>query len=177
MITIKDWMELVDYRITEGGDYLWQCYGTNTHTLTAWNGRHDDGGWSSNIVFDTDTQEVYEVEVCDYTNQRAYRLVNPEYDQDRQAEADQRGIDDDQAWDDVEFLDLAVAEDFMEKANAIIMGLPYDTRVQIALELTDDEMLTYMLLAHEKDITFNQLVVQAIQAFMDQHVKFKTAKA
>ena len=76
MITLKEFMEVVDYRITEGSDYTWQCFGEEAkpYTLSAWNGNQD--GWSFNITFDTRTQEVYMVESCDYKHQRAYRLIN-----------------------------------------------------------------------------------------------------
>jgi hypothetical protein len=33
MISLKEWMELVDYRITEGSDYGWNCYGHDAHML------------------------------------------------------------------------------------------------------------------------------------------------
>ena len=42
MITLKEWMELVDYRVTEGSDYGWNCYGPNVHMLDSWNGDQDE---------------------------------------------------------------------------------------------------------------------------------------
>jgi len=71
MISLKQWMELVDYRITEGSDY--HLAGKNLFSLTSWNGRQSDGGYSMEIVFDQKTQAVYFVEACDYSNNRAYR--------------------------------------------------------------------------------------------------------
>jgi len=56
MITMKEWMELVGYKITEGSDYLWSCYGPNAYQLSSWNGIHGAGGYSFNIVFSTKTQ-------------------------------------------------------------------------------------------------------------------------
>jgi hypothetical protein len=53
MITMKEWMELVDYKITEGSDYTWSCYGPNAYTLDSWNGVHGAGGYSFSIVFST----------------------------------------------------------------------------------------------------------------------------
>ena len=73
MITLKQWIELVDYRITEGSDYDHDGFGDNQYSLTSWNGEHD--GYSFNIVFDTRTQIVYLVEACDYKNSRAYRRI------------------------------------------------------------------------------------------------------
>ena len=58
MITMKEWMELVDYKITEGGEYGWECYGPNSYTLDSWNGVHGTGGYSFSIVFSTKTQNI-----------------------------------------------------------------------------------------------------------------------
>lgn len=164
MISMQDYLEAIDYRITEGGDYGWNCYGDHAHQLSAWNGVHGNGGWSANIVFDTKTQVVYEAEVCDYTNERAYRLINPDYKPAHDAEAGSRGELGNQAWDDVDYVDLDVEDDFLEKLEAIINGEDYDTRVQVQVEFSDDELLKYMKLAHERDITFNQLIEEALRA-------------
>ena len=163
MISMQDYLEAVSFRITEGGDYGWNCYGHDAHTLSAWNGIHGKGGWSANIVFDTKTQVVYEVEVCDYTNERAYRIINPDDKVQHDLEGVSRGELGNQAWDGVDYVDLDVDEDFLEKLEAIINGVDYDTRVQVQVEFSDDELLKYMKLAHERDITFNQLIEEALR--------------
>jgi hypothetical protein len=169
MITMQQWMEAVNYRITEGSDYGWNCYGANSHQLSAWNGVHGAGGWSANIVFSTKSQKVYEVTVCDYTHERAYRLINPKYRDKNTAEAAHRGESGNQAWDDVDYIDLEIEEDFLEKMEAIVAGEVYDTRVQMQVDFSDEELLTYMKLAHNQDMTFNEFVEQALQAAIEQH--------
>lgn len=169
MITLKDWMETVEYRITEGCNYTWDCYGPDAYQLSAWNGVHGDGGWSLNIVFDTVTQEVYEVDVCDYTNDRAYRIINPEYREDYREEEKNRGEFASQAWDDVNYSDLETDDDWMQKAQAIVNNIDYDTRVSIPLDIPDAELLTYMKMAHERDMTFNQFVEEALQAAINEY--------
>lgn len=171
MISLQNYFEAVSYRITEGDSYGWNCYGDNAHQLSAWNGIHGAGGWSANIIFDTKDQTVYEVEVCDYTHDRAYRLINPAYKEAFDEEADSRGELGNQAWDDVDYTDLDVEEDFMEKLRAIVDGKDYDTRVQIQVDFSDEEMLVYMKFAHEQDITFNQLIEKAIRAAIEKHEK------
>lgn len=160
MITIKDWMETVGYRITEGSDYGWNCYGENSYCLDSWN-RIQEGN-SLSIVFDTITQTVYEVQAHDYLNHRSYRIINPEYQEAYRREAKVRDVDPDCAWDNVNYVDLETDEDWMEKAQAIVDGVDYDTRVQIPIELPESDLLELFKLAHKRDITLNQLVEEII---------------
>lgn len=165
MITLKDFMEAVDYRITEGSTYGWQCFGPNAYCLDSWNGEQD--GHTVSIIFDTKDQTVYQAMVYDYSRDRAYRITNPDYKVDFDSECEDREVVD-QAWelDDgtpVKYVDLEVEEDFLEKTRAIINCEDYDTRVQIPMEFSDDELLQYMKLAHERDITFNELVEEALR--------------
>jgi hypothetical protein len=156
MITMKEWMELVGYRITEGSDYMWQCYGSNAYTLDSWNGEQD--GHSFTIIFDTRDQTVYEVQAHDYVHDRAYRMINEEFQKKNRKEAKKRDVDKDNAWDDVNYIDLEVDDDFIQKCLAIQAGEDYDVRVSVPLELEDNQMLELMSMAHEQDITLNQLV-------------------
>lgn len=151
MITLKQYFETIDYRITEGFSYQWQCYGSNAYGLDSCHGFDEP---SSSVVFDTKNQTVYQVEVHDYKNERSYRMINPDFAAQHRQECLNRGVVD-VAYDGVEFIDLETVEDFIEKATAIINGRDYDTRISIPLELPDDMMLTLMKQAHERDITFN----------------------
>ena len=157
-MNLKDFMEITSYRVTEGSDYLWSCYGDRAYSLDS----QSMDEYSVSVVFDTKTQVVYEICAYDYQLNRAYRWMNPQFKEFHQREADERGVDADQAWDDVMFIDLDVEADFIEKATAIVNGVDYDTRVQIEVEFTDEELLAYMKLAHQMDITFNELVEQAL---------------
>ena len=168
MITMKEWMELVDYKITEGGDYGWSCYGPNAYTLDSWNGVHGEGGYSFSIVFSTKSQKVYEVSMCDYTNNRAYRMINPKNVEKHRKEAESKSVLANQAWDDVDYIDLDVVDDFIQKALAIRAGEKYDTRVQIPVDFSDEELLQYMKLAHERDMTFNELVEEALRHTIEE---------
>ncbi len=170
MITLKQWMETCGYRITEGSDYEWSCFGHDAYRLDSWNGSQD--GHTISIVFDTKTQVIYEVDAFDYARERAYRMVNPEFKTAFMQEHTDRDVED-MAWekDDgtpVKFSDLDVEEDWLEKAYAICNDQEYDTRVQIQVEFTDEELLRYMKFAHDRDITFNQLVEEAIKAAIEQ---------
>lgn len=163
---MKEWMELVNYRITEGCDYGWQCYGPDVYQLDSWNGEQD--GHSFTIIFDTRTQTVYEVQAHDYVHNRAYRMVNQDYAKKMKKEAKKRDVDRDQAWDDVNYTDLEVDDDFIQKCLSIREGEDYDTRVSVPLDLGDDEMFQLMKMAHEQDITLNQLVEQLLRRVIEE---------
>ena len=149
-------MEVVGYRITEGADYCWECYGPNAYTLDSWNGEQD--GHSFSIYFDTKTQAVYEVQAHDYRNQRAYRLINPEFVKKHKKESKRRSVEHKEAWDDVNYVDLETDDDWFQKALAIEAGEDYDTRVEVPLTLDKEQMHELMTMAHVQDITLNQLV-------------------
>ena len=168
MITMKEWMELVDYKITEGGEYGWQCYGPNAYTLDSWNGVHGKGGYSFSIVFSTKTQKVYEVSMCDYTNERAYRMINPDKIKKHNKEATSRNVNLDEAWDDVEYVNLEVDDDFIQKALAIRAGEDYSTDISVPIDLPDELLMFAFKQAHEKNMTFNDFINQVLREFIDK---------
>jgi hypothetical protein len=167
MITLKEWMEVVGYRITEGGDYGWQCYGHDAHMLDSWNGHQD--GHSFTVIFDTKTQVVYEVQAHDYVHQRAYRMINSDFKTAHDAEGGGYGSSINQAWDDVDYVDLETDDDWIQKATAIEAGEDYDTRVSVPVDFTDEELLKYMKLAHERDMTFNHFIEEALRSALEDY--------
>ena len=173
MITMKEWMELVDYKITEGDTYGWSCYGPNAYRLDSWNGVHGTGGYSFSIVFSTKTQKIYEVSMCDYTNNRAYRMINTKNVEKHRKEAKSKSVLANQAWDDVDYVDLEVDDDFFQKALAIRAGEPYDTRVQIELDLDEDTQFQILKMAHERGITADEFVEEILRNMIDKTKKEK----
>ena len=168
MITMKEWMEIVDYRITESSDYGWQCYGPNAYQFDSWNGVHGKDGYSFGIVFSTKTQKVYEVSVCDYTNDRAYRMINPDYIKKYDKEAKHRSVLANQAWDDVNYTDLEVDDDFIQKCLSIKAGEDYENTVSVPIDLPDDLLLEAAMNAHRQNITLNKYINNALRELIDE---------
>lgn len=168
MITIKDFMECVNYRITEGSEYQWDSFGPDAYRLDCWSG--DNDGYSVGILFDTKTQIVYQMEAHDYSNRRSYLWTNPDYQAAYKDEQRQRLSEKDinVAYDDVKFTELDVSEDMIKKASAIVRGQEYDTRVSVPIDLQDDELFQLMKMAHERDITLNKLVEDILQRVIDK---------
>jgi hypothetical protein len=166
MITLKEWMEVVEYRVTEGSTFCWQCYGPNAYSLDSWDGNHD--GYSFTIIFDTKTQVVYEVQSHDYKNQRAYRIINPLFKSQRDGESTDRNTSLDEAWEEVNYVDLEADDDWIQKALAIVAGEDYDTRVSIPIDLPESELMVLFKMAHERDMTFNDFIEEVLREQLDK---------
>ena len=169
MITIKDFMECVSYRITDGAEYQWSCYGPDARSMEYWNGDTGPGGRVVNMVYDTKTQVVYEMEAWDQSNDKAYRWTHPDYLEDVKAEAVRRGVDFEQSFDDHKFTDLDVEEDILEKATAIANEEEYDMRIMVTLTLGYDEEHMLMEMAHEADMSLNKFVEHILRLEMQKH--------
>jgi predicted transcriptional regulator len=163
MLTLPEFFELIEHRVTGGSEFQWQCYGHHAYVIDS-----DGANHHLSVVFDRDNQTVYEVTVCDYVNDRAYRMINPDFKFGHDDEAAGRGVPANQAWHDVLYVDLDVADDFIQKSLAIRDGKSYDTRVQLELDLDDDLLFGLMKLAHQRDITLNQLIEQILTEMIDR---------
>lgn len=159
MSLLEDFFKVCDYKITGGSDYGWQCFGPDAYYLDS----EVPDSYTLSILFDRKDQTTYQLEVFDLENNRAYRWVAPSWAQAQADEARQRGVDNSEAWDDVKFVTLETVEDFWEKAQAIVNSEEYDTRVSVPITLPDEELFILMKMAHERDITFNQLVEEILR--------------
>lgn len=168
MITLNDFLDVINNDKTTGDSFLYECYGPNAYSMEYWNGKHDDGGTSMSVVFDLRTQVVYEMEAWDYDNQREYRWVHPDYKKALFDETSSRGHDPEDSVDGRKYIDLDVEADILEKASAMYEGVPYDTRVLMEIDFDDDLLLSAMKLAHEQDITFNQYVENALRRMLEE---------
>jgi hypothetical protein len=169
---MQRFMEIINYRITSGSAFNWKCFGPNSYCFDG----TDSNNYNISINFDTKTQDVYQLEVCDYRNDRAYRWTNSDYRQAHDEEAKTQAFSpgrEDQAWDDVNYVSVETVDEFFEKATAIVQGQDYDERVSITIELPNDLVFELMKKAHELDITFNQLVEKILREAIDADSDFK----
>jgi len=163
MTLLKNYLEAIQYKITDGTDYGWNCYGPNARYLDS----YKENQYSIGAIFDSQDQIVYAIELWDYQNHREYRWQHPDYKQAFLTESEEREIDPKESLDGNNFIDLDVVDDILEKISAVVSNEEYDTRVKVPVDFTDEELLTYMKMAHERDITFNQLVEEAIRHAID----------
>lgn len=156
MITLDQFTLLVNNNQISSEQYLWECYGKFSHLIESWN--NSVTGHSTTIVFDLRDKTVYETSVFDYKNNRAYRMINPDYAAAYHAEALARGVEANQAWDGVEFTDLELDDDFLEKATAIIKGQEYNTSIMVQFDLDQRELDLLVMIAQEQNKTLDELV-------------------
>jgi len=160
MATLAQFLKTVDYKITESSEFGWACYGPHAQYLDTMN--RNDRNQVASCVFDTQTQRVYEIDVHDEYNNQVYRWQDPDYAAAYDQECVSRGIDPRMAYDQVAYIEVGSLDDILEKARAVVCGDTDNKRVNITVDLRDDEILRLAMIAHEKDITLNSLIEQIL---------------
>lgn len=158
MITLPEFLAMVEYSITDGFEFLWLCYGPHAHSISGCEYDPENPDSSVSCVFDKITQQVYEIQAWDGTNNIEYRWIDPDFRQAYLVEAASRGIDASISADGRKYIDLETENDITEKAKAIFNRESYDRRVEVPVSLSDEDAFTLMRMAHEKDITLNELI-------------------
>ena len=148
------------FRSSEHG---WQCYGPNARFLD-----FESEYAHASLIFDTLNQTVYVAEINDKDDNFAYRWQNPEFKEQYLDECTERDVDPNKAWDEKDWTDLETSDDFLEKASAIMRGESFDTRVVLPIDLSKDELFNLMKMAHERDITLNEMVEIVLQEAIDR---------
>jgi hypothetical protein len=164
---LRDVCEAAGYRITDGAEHLWECFGMNARMLD-----FESEHGSASVTFDRRDQTIYEVTINANVGfgdpEYAYRWVNPAFAAAQAQEAERRGIDNEVAYDDVRWVDLDVDEDVLEKLEAILNGDEFDTRIMMNIDMPDDLFNLAARAAHMLDITFNEFVERALKASIEE---------
>lgn len=158
------YLEAIQYKITGGQEYGWNCYP---------NARYYDSETDLaevNALVDAANDVVYEIHVSEagYGDKAIFRWINPDYRDAYTAEAESRNVDPDKAYDDVAYCDTDSFDDIIAKTAAIAAGEEYDDRVVMHLDLPEDTLFLLFKEAHRLDITANQLFTQILEEAVDQ---------
>lgn len=161
-ITMKDFMEITNKRITHVDKFQWKCFGDKAFYFDCY---EEKNSYFLSIVYDILNNTVYQFEVSDYENRHYYKWTNPIY---REAHNEEEKIRESKGmiFVDCPFTEIEEESDILKKAKAIVNGEEYDTRVSIPIDLDDETLLILMKNAHEKDITFNEYVGTLISEFI-----------
>lgn len=162
---LEQFLKAIQYRITGGSEFGWECYGPNSHHLD-----HDvgyGGRYSMSLIFDRVNQTAYEMNFVDEEKTLAYRWINPEFRDAYVAEAKRRNVNECEAYEGCDFTDVEIPEDVLEKITCVMRGEEYDPRVTISIELPDSGIYELMKMAHARDITLNQLMVEILEKYIE----------
>jgi len=155
-------LQTINYRITGGDEYCWKCWGENVRFIDS-----STPNGESTITYDTQTLEVFEITTYDNLNKSAYRWQEPTRKEQYIAEALERNVNPNNAWDDVDWADVELEVDILQKTNAILNGLEYDSRIVIDIPMDDELFLKLSKLAHKKDITFNEMITYILKEIVE----------
>ncbi len=160
--------EALNHKITGGSEYQWNCYPDGRYL------DYESDFAHVSVLYSTVDQTIYQAEVSVKPeawdeDKKPYRWLNPEYKDALYKESKKRKVDPDIAWDDVKWIDLEMAEDFLEKATAIFNGKEFDTRVKVEFDLDDHSILKLATEAHKRDITLNKMIEIILQEVIDRH--------
>lgn len=163
-------LRIANFKISGGSEFLWKCYGLNARILdfSESSGQSIDHCSGVSCVFDSETQQVYEVNIYEanlYTeNNKWYRWIDADFIEDYKKECSEREVPFELAIDDKKWTDLEYIEDVLRKVPQVIETGSCDDDVTIKLDLNNDELLTLCMYAHEKNITLNDLIKEILEA-------------
>ena len=166
---IDQLIEEFEYTIIGGDVYRWKCYGPNARFLDM--GKAEVGGY---IVFDSESQYVYEVQVWRGDDQ--YRWIDRHYVAAYKEEASERGINIKIAYDDVEYIDVDNAIEMLSTIYKVIQGImpprpkkDSEEDVIVDVDIPDDVLLKLAMDAHKLNITLNEYVVNLLRAEIEKY--------
>lgn len=157
---LNDVINAAGARISGGDPYGWGCFGDNANFIEF---RDTSGQGYAHAIYDTKNYTVYEINVTVPNRDICFRWLNPEFKDAFYSDAESRGVDPEEAWDDVKCTNVdseARIIDHLENIGECDYSEVPDEkgRVSVPLELTEEETFRLMKAAHEKDVTLNQLV-------------------
>jgi len=160
--------EAMNHQITGGSEYQRQCF-PDARFLD-----YESDFAHVSILYSTTDQIVYQADASVKRDtweedKKPYRWTNPIFKDAYLNEAKKRNVDPNQAWDDVQWIELETDEDFLEKAKAMFNGDYWDTRIQVPVDLDNDTILKLSMEAHKRDITLNKMIEVILQDMIEHH--------
>ena len=119
--SINRFFYIIDYKISDGDEYLWQAYGENSWCVE-YNGENCYNNITHEVVavFDRKTLIIYEVVCYDYINEVNYRWIHPDYIDEVNQEAKERNVDNSIAYNNIKFIEVSSFEEWESKTREII---------------------------------------------------------
>jgi len=151
---LKKILKLFDYRISEGSEFMWKCFGPNARYLDFIS--PDSIQNSVSVVYDTLTTKIYAMDFCCETVDGVYSWVDPKYEVAHARECKEHNVDRrNQCFSKQSFLTMAV-DAYAGRTPDVDLALDVD------LDLEPSVVHQLHLMAAAKGITFDELVNLAI---------------
>lgn len=149
--------------------YLWNCYGDNAYCIDFQNEKNSLHDFA-HVVYDATTGEVFQIEVFNEENNPKI-WFNYDYRKAYIDEARSRNVDPFVAWDNVRYTDM----DFFDDVTDLLQQLEHkeedeglEGTSELQLELPREQLLELCLIAHEKNVTLNQLINDVLRMEIDR---------
>ena len=166
---IKNYLDAIKYNITSVDTFMWSCYGEDIRSFDS----YIKGKYECNAVVALPNGELRELTFYDFVKSKAYRWIDPDFVNAYNIEAASIGVNPNEAWDDVTYCDVELAEDILEKMTAVNEGRDYDPRITIPVDMTNEEFMQIAKAAHQLDITINEFVHRALVEALEYREQWK----
>lgn len=163
---LQEYITATENKISEGCDYQWNCFGMKPFMITTY---FENANTEATAIYDRKTLDVFSVEFLDNDSNTIYRYLDHKYKDAYYAECESRGIDPKNEFDLFKIREVIVEADILNKINCSALGDEYDTRIKVPLDLPDPLLFDLMKLAHEKDVTLNELITGAIASSIERY--------
>lgn len=97
---LMNFLKAVKYKITDGFEFQWKCFGSNSFCVGREFSRNNKFVYSASCVFDTRTQLIYEVTFWDYKKEETFRWIKKSFLKSYKSECCKRNISFDNSLDD-----------------------------------------------------------------------------
>jgi hypothetical protein len=168
-MNLQQVFESADYKISGGGEFLWDCFGGNAHCIDFASDEVDGKFNEVCMRFDTQTRVVYSIEVYvaihDLGNDVAFVWYNPAYKQEYFNEAIRRNVDPAVAYDDTSFIVKDNETEILEIISAVINNEDvslYVSTCLVELKFPKEDLFDLLMAAHKRDITFNEFLQEIL---------------
>lgn len=169
---LLEFLQSIEFSINESDPYLWDSFGKHARFLDC--NPFKDCGVS--CIFDTKTQHIYEI-TCYTTTNNWYRWIDPDYIEKYKKEHKSKNIKFEIACDEAVWDEIDNINDIIRKSKQVVKTGKCDDWVTVDINLDDETLLILAKKAHERDITLNQLIVESLEAFMEEHNVSNTLKS
>ncbi len=104
-MNINEFLELIEYKVAEGSEYYWECFGPNAWSISRLDYNETSAHASNEIsvVFDTKTSLVYSIEALNYQDELSYQWIHPDYEYSYNNECLEKDVND-YSYNNIEWL-------------------------------------------------------------------------